>query len=297
MSRTQRFPEEPGPPMQFITSPKPRLPKVTLLSARTLAALQILIFGTAALLSAQLQAQPTAQSSERWYQIEVTVFSHENSTLNEENWATDAASLRIPENAQPLHSLMDVLDLPDWDAVANPVADTPVDLGATDNNPRSGSGGDPAFDSNFRLPDFDRDAFVALPPSLHNFNDSNRALNNSSAYRVLYHNAWRQPVLQASRATPIKITGGREHDERFELEGSLTIHFNSREDRVVLTPALLFNQFSDGSSNSAIFQTIPVRGSRDMRSNEFHYIDHPVVGIVVQVFPYQFPETATVRIR
>jgi len=29
--------------------------------------------------------------------------------------------------------------------------------------------------------------------------------------------------------------------------------------------------------------------SRDMRSNEFHYLDHPAVGIVVLVKPYTPP--------
>jgi hypothetical protein len=27
-----------------------------------------------------------------------------------------------------------------------------------------------------------------------------------------------------------------------------------------------------------------------MRSNEFHYLDHPALGLVVTVFPYDVPE-------
>ena len=29
--------------------------------------------------------------------------------------------------------------------------------------------------------------------------------------------------------------------------------------------------------------------SREMRSNEFHYLDHPALGIVIQVEPYELP--------
>jgi len=29
--------------------------------------------------------------------------------------------------------------------------------------------------------------------------------------------------------------------------------------------------------------------SREMRSNEFHYVDHPALGLVVTVFPYEVP--------
>ena len=31
--------------------------------------------------------------------------------------------------------------------------------------------------------------------------------------------------------------------------------------------------------------------SRDMRSTEFHYLDHPALGIVITVEPYELPAT------
>ncbi|ALO46523.1 CsiV family protein [Pseudohongiella spirulinae] len=218
-----------------------------------------------------------AQSGERWYQIELSIFKHENSTLNEENWPSDPTLFSLPDNARKLDQLMDVLSLPEWE-VTPAITDLPVEGQPAQLEELTGA--DAPVIGNFRLPDFDRDAYLLLLPDDFNFADTNRALERSPAYRLLYHAAWRQPVRQAAGAQAIQIEGGRMIEGQPELDGSLTIRFNRSEDRVVLDTALWFN---------AEELTIPVRESRDMRSNEFHYLDHPVVGIVVQVFPYTVP--------
>jgi hypothetical protein len=231
--------------------------------------------GIAALLTALLAGSAQAQSGERWYQIELSIFKHENSTLREENWASDPDLFTLPDDARKLDQLLDLLSLPEWEA-AGP--NFPAD--ESQEPLRAGSGAEAPVSSDFRLPDFERDAYLQLLPGDFNFTDTNRALEQSPAYRVLHHAVWRQPVRQAARAQAIQIEGGRLIDGQHELQGSLTIRFNRNEDRVVLDTGLWFN---------AGEIQIPVRESREMRSNEFHYLDHPVVGIVVQVFPYAVP--------
>lgn len=267
-----------------------------------------------------------AQEPARWYQIEVSIFTNENSDLTLERWPVARMNLGFPQNTRHLSSLMDVFNLDDWTLVNPPLPrstsqNTGVELEPTALPARS-EGPAPFQSSNFRLPDFERDAFLSLPASAHNFTDTNRALNNASSYRLLYHNAWRQPVLQSAQAVPIAIQAGRLFGERHELEGSLTIRFNPSQDRVVLDTNLWFSQFGtfagDADENlqlpalpqnlrpassalpsqteevitSTVYyprQIVPIRGSRDMRSNEFHYVDHPALGIVIQVFPYTPP--------
>jgi hypothetical protein len=47
------------------------------------------------------------------------------------------------------------------------------------------------------------------------------------------------------------------------------------------------NPFLDlGSNNYAVNQTIALRQSRRMRSNELHYIDHPLMGVLVKITRY-----------
>lgn len=278
-----------------------------------------------------------AQDGARWYQIEITIFANESNDVALESWPT--TELGFPRNVQPLDSVLDHLALNDWSLLSPPAARAGSDMEADPElQAPSNEGPEALQNGGYRLPDARRDAYVSLPANEHSFTDTNRALNNSPVYRVLYHNAWRQPVVRTAQATPIAILAGRTFGTRHELEGSITIRFNQSQDRVVLDTNLWLSQFTrlrpvDGESTelpalpeslrqalrlddentradeqlntqingqiavqdveendgfyvSAIF---PMQDSRDMRSNEFHYLDHPAMGILIQVFPYELP--------
>lgn len=281
---------------------------------------------------ALLASSAMAQDGNRWYQIEVTVFAHENSNTLQEQWPTDDLALAYPADTRELDSLLKHLTLDDWSVLqpaVQPGSAAPTradaDTMAPDNAGLS-AGPDPLQSSDYRLPDEARDAFVALPATAHEFTQTNRALTESSAYRVLTHLAWRQPVLRANGATPIAITGGRQFGEHHELAGTLTIRFNQSRDRVLLDTNLWLARFStqppppgqgpepapalklptapgvdveagagaggnDDSQQPRFYVTevFPMQDSRAMRSNEFHYLDHPAIGVLVQVFPYEPP--------
>ncbi|MBU2097349.1 MAG: peptidoglycan binding protein CsiV [Gammaproteobacteria bacterium] len=273
------------------------------------------------LLPAQVLGQTPAD--QRWYQIEVTLFAHDNAMQTQEHWPLEVLAQPLPRTIRALARLSDVLALPAWQTTGT---DSPS-LAATESNAPVDSVPPaqelaeyavPLHSSDFRLPDPERDAFLALPVSAHGFTDTNRALTNSARYQVLFHDAWRQPMTGSNQAIPIWITGGQQFGNRHELEGSLTLRFNPGQDRVVLDARLWLTQFStqpsagdeqislpelppsvigaaDQISPSTTeqqwypVQIIPVVNTREMRSNEFHYIDHPAVGIVVHVFPYTVP--------
>src|SRR5690554_3847188 len=120
-----------------------------------------------------------AQTEERWYQIEISIFAHQSDNLGQEHWPQERLPDEFPANARQLTSRMNILDLADWEWLAEPARFEDLL---------------PANQSDFRLPDLERDAFVALPAAEHNFSDTNRALVTSANYRLLYHNAWRQPL-------------------------------------------------------------------------------------------------------
>jgi hypothetical protein len=184
----------------------------------------------------QAQAQSEQRSEQRWYQIEVTLFTYENALQTQEHWPMEVLEQALARTTRPLDLMLDVLSLPAWQASAplstqldaTQVPDLTVALHTSD----------------FRLPDPDRDAFLALPASAHGFSDTNRALTSSPDYRVLYHNAWRQPLTGANHSVPIWISGGGLFGSRHELEGTLTLRFNPGQDRVVLDATLWLTQFS-----------------------------------------------------
>ena len=290
--------------------------------------------GVVALLAgAYAGAQSTAQatSDERWYQIEVTVFAHENAMQAQELWPLEILEQPLPAATRRLDHLTDVLSLPEWRSGAGEATQNSTIINnnpLTENSlpPELPETAVPLHNSDFRLPDTERDAFLALPASAHGFTDTNRALATSGRYQVMYHDAWRQPLTTSAQAAPLWISGGQVFGDRHELEGTLTVRFNPGRDRVVLDARLWLTQFSTmpaatdqaislpalpgfvinqvapaadtdvsipaGSSNPTQWyatRVIPVINSRDMRSNEFHYLDHPAVGIVVHVFPYTVP--------
>lgn len=226
-------------------------------------------------------AAEAAIAPERWFQIEMTVFAHENSDLEQELWSPEKLSLRFPERLQRLHSLSDFLQLTDW-TVLNPnqvradsALTAPANIAATPplpgQLPGQLSGTQPvplptvvgpllfAPAESFRMPDFAREAFLILPPDAHRFGATNRALNQSAQYRILSHSAWRQPMTRRNAAVAIGIVGGRLFNEHRELEGNVTFYFNNAGDRVVFNGNLWLGSYGiqDDSTEEWVLPVLP----------------------------------------
>jgi len=282
-----------------------------------------------------------AQTGERWFQIEVSVFSNERqSDREEEFWQAEQTQLDYPPRLRRLQTLIDLLMIPrlqseetyqsetdslaivedfDEETVSEPSAQEIRQQIIAATGPFPPDGGD-----TYRFPDFDRDAFVQLPASESDFQQTNRALERSPEYRLLFHGLWRQPMPDPGGETPVIVRGGELFGNHHELEGSLSLHFNSSRDRVVIDADLWLSEFStmpgeeswqlpaqpetipasvsrEPGSNSGLqvsssysaTRVYHMEQSRDMRSNEFHYLDHPALGIVVTVFPYDVPPLQT----
>lgn len=265
-----------------------------------------------------------AQSGERWFQVEMSVFSNENPADREsEFWSPGQEPLRYPGSMQRLRELMDLLAiddllLPDTNAPGTafaapqqaPAVRTVADY-IRDTGPHPASRG-----NGFAFFDFARDPYIRLPASASNLQQTNRALERSPEHRLLYTAVWRQPVLGTANAVPLYISGGESYGGTPELQGSVTIRFNANADRVVVDADLWLSEFSivaegsvnwelpvvpararrnyeQGSDNDGLDYRIrriyQLRQSRDMRSTEFHYLDHPALGAVITVDLYEVP--------
>lgn len=262
-----------------------------------------------------------AQSPERWFQVEVSIFTNESLADREaEFWVPETTPLRYPGNTRRLQELMDLLmidDLrPGFDDGANTLEAPSTPITTLQERIATTGPFPPKPPGDFRFFDFDRDAFVLLPNSESDFQQTNRAIERAAGHRLLYHSVWRQPVVGTERATPLYIQGGLSYGAQHELQGSLTIRFNANADRVVVDADLWLSEFSIVGANDADWQLPPVparlrrdyddvdlgnslnyqirrtyrlQQSRDMRSDEFHYIDHPAMGLVIEVNPYEVP--------
>jgi len=265
----------------------------------------------------------------RWFHVEISIFSNEYPEYrNAELWSPERLELGYPDGAREFTQVADFLHLEDFDQrvlgalpdqqleIADPqqLEDQPLE----ELTPATPVGPFPAkLLADLRLPDLERDSFLLLPPSLSDFQTTNSRLDRSPTNRVLFHGVWRQPVVQPDDASPLIIRGGRQFGAHHELEGTITIRFNAAEDRVVIDTNLWLTDFSNsntsdpawelpeqpgtssGNSNEGIIESssagfginriVQMQQSRDMRSTEFHYLDHPAMGLVISVLPYDLP--------
>ena len=258
-------------------------------------------------------------AQERWFQIELSIFSNENiEDRNAESWLPSDYEINYPKNMRKLSLLTDLFlsdrNLDDRLSVTEPASQEEIDEMIKKDQLKNIRPWIKNSKSNFKLFDFSRDDFTQLSPVDSDFQQTNRTLERSSDHRLLYHGLWRQAVRQSSNAVPIYIEGGLRYGDNHELQGSVTIRFNENEDRVVIDTHIWLIDYSivkDSSSewklpqvpefvrresreNPSSLTYFPnnvyvMEQSREMRSNEFHYLDHPALGLVISVRPYSVP--------
>ena len=261
----------------------------------------------------------SSYSQERWFQIELSIFTNEDLLgRNAEYWEPSDSKLSHPSNARKLTSLGDFLGY-DQGSIETLMEDDSLSQEDIEKIVREDQlkniQPNVNIDSpDFKLIDFSRDDFVQLSPDDSDFQQTNRTLERDPEHRLLFHGLWRQAVQQKSNAVPIYIEGGLAYGDYHELQGSATIRFNESEDRLVIDAQLWLIEFSIiktseldwelpeipetlKSQNSVTSSSLTyyankvysMNQSREMRSNEFHYLDHPAIGIIIIVKPYDVP--------
>ncbi len=270
----------------------------------------------------------TSYDGFRWFQIEVSIFSNEFPEYrNSEFWSSERLNLAYPDNIREFAELSDFLQI---DNLESKLFNDPIsarlnsvstsrdtdEQAALERLNVSLVGPFPAnAQGDMRLPDLEREAYLLLPEFLSDFQTTNARLERSVNNRLLFKGLWRQPVVGANQAMALVIQGGELYGNHHELEGSITIRFNQNQDRVVIDTNLWLSEFTRDSVNQDwklppandadredsstqqesgfnISGIVQMQQSRDMRSTEFHYLDHPSMGLVITVFPYDLPPVA-----
>lgn len=284
-----------------------------------------LLLGTAA--DSRAQARQSPQEAPRWYQVEIIIFAQRPPAGDpQEIWPRDVP-LAYPPNWM---ALQDPAELAAAPAPADTAAATPAPPGAEAASP---------------LPpeapvDLAREPYLLLPEAERQLNPQARDLRRGSRYRVLFHQAWRQPMVALDKAPAILIDGGDSFGEHSELEGSITIsiarylhlHTNlwlsefsanfgqgsggwpelpQRPQRSSGPAPLLagdsaevdlwgYRQAPAGlyenilSRPHVVDRIVTFRQKRSrIRSGEVHYLDHPFLGLLVKMTPYEIPQPET----
>lgn len=219
----------------------------------------------------------TVQAATPWYRVELLIFANDDpDALDDEFWPAD-------------------LDAP--------IKNNAVGLSQTQQN------------GTYRL----------IPNGDLLFTAEKSRIEDYQGFRVLFHGSWKQPVPSKRYAKSVHIRGGQLLDNgKYELDGYVTIdrgrylHFrpdlylnrqlNQQESSLLLqlesqkpeteaeistTDALAPNSevttstLEMGASELELpsFLTVQLNQGRRMRSKEVHYIDHPMMGVLVLMLP------------
>ena len=167
------------------------------------------------------------------------------------------------------------------------------------------------------------EAYRALPQEQLSMRSVSRGLRRSPRYRVLYHSAWRQPIVEMEQSIPILIQAGERFDDYYELDGTVTIslarflhidtdlwftsflpRFNvdqsglasegmrglQPDERDLLSQYPDVYRFESRRDTYIPYQTYKLVQSRRMRSAKLHYLDHPAFGLMLRITEYQLEE-------
>lgn len=125
-------------------------------------------------------------------------------------------------------------------------------------------------------------------------------IKSAPELKLLKHFGWRQPGLEQGEAVSIKVLDddGRNEGEPSRLEGTLKLvlsrYLHIHADLVYREPLpenAPMGMVSTNTEQMPRYQLYRLQQSRRMRSTELHYLDHPVLGMIIRVSPYEKPGT------
>jgi hypothetical protein len=110
-------------------------------------------------------------------------------------------------------------------------------------------------------------------------NDEVKRIEDSKEYKVLLHTAWRQTGLNKQSAFPVRITTNNPGFNSADsyIEGDITLVMSRY---LHVSGDLTYYKESIGG-----YVPYPVKFNRRMKSRETHYIDHPMIGVLVLTTP------------
>ncbi len=281
-------------------------------------------------------AQTAAPDQPRWYQVEVAIFTQPaNSQLVSgiETFRKDV-TLAYRPGARYLKTAEAYFEAQQTPALPAQTVDGTLPLESAPTAPLA-----PSEQELAQI--LAHQPYIQLPEAERGLNDTIAALARRNRQRILFHQAWRQPVNETPQA--IVVEGGDSFDQDTELSGQIGVgvsrylHFDTdlwmasfaenfgQGDQgwppLPVKPHLEKAQQEESAFNFMASQTFNGQGqdlwnqqvaidntyqsiltkpfviselatlkqTRRMRSGEVHYIDHPKIGVMVLITPYEKP--------
>jgi hypothetical protein len=271
----------------------------------------------ALLFTAAVGAQEPSYDGRRWYDVEVSIFTNEvpggtRSELPVAHKLTAAYLPRLQELQK--RSAAFLIDFPEdqLPGLLPAQPETLPEVPGVETRVRMGPVYSPAVREGFKITDFDRDAFIDLDTRAAQFASMNRSIEAAPEHRILWHKVWRQPLAGRAQTQAVFVGGGDMRAGHNELEGSLRVVDNAGG--AMLDINVWLNEFSAGTvatteewnipmvpftreETTAVPETLQwtlsavwqLAQTRELGANQLYYLDHPAIGVLIQVRPYQLP--------
>ncbi len=141
-------------------------------------------------------------------------------------------------------------------------------------------------------------AFKNIKPVI--LNKEYKRVNNSKEYNVLFYGSWRQTGLSAEKTFEIDIqdldnthqaTSKNTLTGNFKLVLARYLHIYSKLDyqrklnNAVTEATTIETATPTGETTALAYENYLITNHRRMRSKTLHYIDHPLVGMLIQINP------------
>jgi hypothetical protein len=276
-----------------------------------------------ALAAAAANAQELSYDGKRWFDVEVSIFTNDvpGGARSEIPVARKLTATYLPR-LRELQTRSSAFLIPfpeDLPPVEPPLlnAAVPVTPEAVVPAVVMGPLYSPAIRDSFKITDFDRDPFVDLGTRASQFDSMNRSIDGAADHRLLWHKAWRQPIEARGQTPAVFVLGGDMRGVHGELEGSLRLVDNAGG--AMLDINVWLNEFRAGPAVtqspaaaeewkipelafppeltaatpdqapwelSAVWQ---LAQTRELGVNQLYYLDHPAIGVLIQVRPYVLP--------
>ena len=268
-------------------------------------------------------AQELSYDGKRWYDVEVSIFTNDvpGGARTEIPVARKLTATYLPRLRElQSRSSAFLIDFPeDQLRAAVPLLPAAAPTAEVPEMPTIVMGPiySPPVRDAFKLTDFDRDPFIDLDARAAQFAAMNRNIDGAQDHRLLWHKVWRQPVEARAQTPAVFVLGGDLRGAHGELEGSLRLVDNAGG--AMLDINVWLNEFSAvpvSTAYEAEAWKIPqlpfpfppettalvpdptpweltavwqLAQTRELGVNQLYYLDHPAIGVLIQVRPYVLP--------
>jgi hypothetical protein len=188
----------------------------------------------------------------RWYQINITFFQQKNDRSLDESFNYNKIEL----------TMADVVSLykdENTFALANSGINAPLTLHHENAN--------------------------ALAFTMQNIDDDWAHMINKLdpvSQSILFNAQWVQPVYEQQHSVPIYIESSKQVLNQPQLKGLFNLHVSR-----YLHSSIELQFIPEDAEN--LNKTLSLQQTRRMRSQEVHYIDHPSLGVLIRILPFENP--------